>query len=302
MNLSERIKNIRETKRIRQSEIANHLEIDQPNYARLEKRDVRLTYEQIQKISEALGVSVKELLFDEKEEKTDSNAIELLELKRQNKLLEIQLKYEKVSSELNNQKELVKRECYSYLEDFKLHLLQNIPMISYSPNIRNITESLISTVKNSRNKEDIETCQAILDATDSYAKEQKEREEDEDWVYENGHWFNSHTMEAVFESKTVKEYDDNSLFFRHFTVKPNDIFGKKYIKEIEEMILHSKFVTKRLLYYSFHPEYFHCFCFPLENHFFFWAIKSKLVDDEYLNKVYENCIEVADNLYNAKFQ
>jgi transcriptional regulator with XRE-family HTH domain len=62
MDISNRIKQIREAKRIKQIEISNALEMNNSYYARLEKRGSKLTLEQIEKIAGALGVSVVELL------------------------------------------------------------------------------------------------------------------------------------------------------------------------------------------------------------------------------------------------
>jgi transcriptional regulator with XRE-family HTH domain len=62
MDISNRIKQIREAKRIKQVEISNALEMNNSYYARLEKRGSKLTLEQIEKIAGALGVSVVELL------------------------------------------------------------------------------------------------------------------------------------------------------------------------------------------------------------------------------------------------
>ena len=62
MDISERIINIRESKKIKQFEIANYLGIDQPNYSRLEKRGDKLTIEQLKQIAGALRVELNELL------------------------------------------------------------------------------------------------------------------------------------------------------------------------------------------------------------------------------------------------
>lgn len=61
-SISERIKSLRESKRIRQSEIAAALDVDNSNYAKLERRGKKLTLEQLEKIATALGLSVFELL------------------------------------------------------------------------------------------------------------------------------------------------------------------------------------------------------------------------------------------------
>jgi len=67
MDLHKNILAIWESKRIKQSEMAHKLDIDQSNYARLEKRGNKLTLEQVGKIAEALGVSVLELIDESKQ-------------------------------------------------------------------------------------------------------------------------------------------------------------------------------------------------------------------------------------------
>ena len=52
------IKEIRESKRLSQVEVARRLGIDTQNYHRLEKRGKKLSIEQLESISEALEVSV----------------------------------------------------------------------------------------------------------------------------------------------------------------------------------------------------------------------------------------------------
>lgn len=65
MDLSRRIKNIREDNGIKQYEIAERLGIERQNYSRLEKRGDKLTLEQIKDIADALQITLKELLFSE---------------------------------------------------------------------------------------------------------------------------------------------------------------------------------------------------------------------------------------------
>lgn len=68
MDISERIKAIRKEKKITQSEIAERIGLKhQSNYARLENRGNKLSYEEIQKFASALGVSVQYLLFGEEQ-------------------------------------------------------------------------------------------------------------------------------------------------------------------------------------------------------------------------------------------
>ena len=62
MDISTQIKTIRESKRIRLSEVADALGVDVSNYAKQEKRGDKLSIEQLKKIAVALGVSLNELL------------------------------------------------------------------------------------------------------------------------------------------------------------------------------------------------------------------------------------------------
>lgn len=56
MDISKNIISIRESKGIKQYEVAEKLGIEPPNYSRLEKRGDKLTIEQLKKIADALGV------------------------------------------------------------------------------------------------------------------------------------------------------------------------------------------------------------------------------------------------------
>jgi transcriptional regulator with XRE-family HTH domain len=87
MNISENIKQIRESKRLSQAEVSRRLNLDPPSYFRFEKRGSKLSLEQIENIANALEVSVREVLgFGV--ETTDKSEIEILEndiLKKENK-------------------------------------------------------------------------------------------------------------------------------------------------------------------------------------------------------------------------
>lgn len=86
MNISKNIISIRESKGIKQSEIAQMLDIEQSNYSRLEKRGHKLTLEQIEKIADALKVTVAEILGISTDLKNTS--IEVEQLKKRNEELE----------------------------------------------------------------------------------------------------------------------------------------------------------------------------------------------------------------------
>jgi transcriptional regulator with XRE-family HTH domain len=68
MDMSKAIISTRESKGLKQSEVAAKLGIDQPNYSRLEKRGKKLTLEQIESIAKALDVNPNVLLGIEIEE------------------------------------------------------------------------------------------------------------------------------------------------------------------------------------------------------------------------------------------
>lgn len=84
MDISKSIRTIREERRLTQQDVADILEMERSNYARLEARGNKLTLEQLEKIGEALGASVFEILGQ------DEQVEKLLERK------------EKLEDEINN--------------------------------------------------------------------------------------------------------------------------------------------------------------------------------------------------------
>lgn len=62
MDISENIRKAREGLRITQSELARKLNIEPTNYPRVEKRGNGITIEQLQKIADALGVGIGDLM------------------------------------------------------------------------------------------------------------------------------------------------------------------------------------------------------------------------------------------------
>lgn len=82
MDMSKAIISTRESKGLKQSEVAARMNIDQPNYSRLEKRGKKLTLEQIESIAKALEVSPNVLIGLEVEEM--SNKDERNSLSKQN--------------------------------------------------------------------------------------------------------------------------------------------------------------------------------------------------------------------------
>ncbi|WP_273215638.1 helix-turn-helix domain-containing protein [Runella zeae] len=64
MDISNSIRKLRESKHLTQQEVADKLQIERSNYARFEARGNKLTIEQLEKIAEALGVKITEILID----------------------------------------------------------------------------------------------------------------------------------------------------------------------------------------------------------------------------------------------
>ena len=62
MDLGKKLRTIRDTKGLTQSQIAEQIGLDTSSYARIEKKGDKLSIEQLKKIAVALGVSIGELL------------------------------------------------------------------------------------------------------------------------------------------------------------------------------------------------------------------------------------------------
>lgn len=108
MNISLNIRKLREANRLTQNDIAERLGIDGSNYAKQEKRGNKLSIEQLEKIAEALGVSLRVLLFGDKE---GNNQI----------LVERGLEQIKKLTDLNDQYLHTIKVLTEILEDFKKH-------------------------------------------------------------------------------------------------------------------------------------------------------------------------------------
>ncbi|WP_299452949.1 helix-turn-helix transcriptional regulator [uncultured Microscilla sp.] len=75
--MSQRIKELRESKRLKQSDIADKLGLEQANYSRIERKGDKLTVKELKEIASAMGMELKELMFNE------PNNSELEELRAQ---------------------------------------------------------------------------------------------------------------------------------------------------------------------------------------------------------------------------
>lgn len=65
--ISDNIRRIREHKGLKQSDLAKALDMDAPNYHRLERRDSKLTIEQLKRIAKVLEVSIYQILGTDNE-------------------------------------------------------------------------------------------------------------------------------------------------------------------------------------------------------------------------------------------
>ena len=79
MDISKAIRILREEKRLTQLEVAEKLQMERSNYARLEARGNKLSVEQLEQIAGALGVSVLELITGEPKMVEDTGKVEMLE-------------------------------------------------------------------------------------------------------------------------------------------------------------------------------------------------------------------------------
>lgn len=111
MSISDRIKAIRESKKIRQSDIARALGIEPTNYPRLENRGNKLSFEQLEAIAGVLEVSVLDILtWGESKELEKEEAKEVAQLQKENEELKKRMKeleslntaYEKYINTLSN--------------------------------------------------------------------------------------------------------------------------------------------------------------------------------------------------------
>jgi transcriptional regulator with XRE-family HTH domain len=79
MDISKAIRTIREEKRLTQLDVADKLQMERSNYARLEARGSKLSVEQLEQIAQALGVSVMELMIGEPQKAEDTGKVKELE-------------------------------------------------------------------------------------------------------------------------------------------------------------------------------------------------------------------------------
>ncbi|WP_298352831.1 helix-turn-helix domain-containing protein [Runella sp.] len=128
MDISSKIKAIREAKKIKQIDIANTLDLDPSYYFRLEKRGDKLTLEQLEKIAGALDVSVKELLFGEKQ--VNNNEERVKELEEENKQLNEWL-YNSADKETKTQF-LIEEAFRYFLRQYEVALnVEDSPLSAY---------------------------------------------------------------------------------------------------------------------------------------------------------------------------
>lgn len=86
MDLYKRIQDLKKQRKVRTATIAHALDMEQSNYVRVEKKGSKLTYEQIEGIAGALGISVKEFLFGENETLQTVNTKEIEDLRKENEI------------------------------------------------------------------------------------------------------------------------------------------------------------------------------------------------------------------------
>jgi transcriptional regulator with XRE-family HTH domain len=117
MDISKTIRTVREEKRLTQLEVAEKLQMERSNYARLEARGNKLSVEQLEQIAVALGVSVVELITGEAKKVEDRGRLKELE-KRVDELEKTINLYEILQETSKNQIHLladILLKCFLYL-------------------------------------------------------------------------------------------------------------------------------------------------------------------------------------------
>lgn len=90
MDIPNAIVSIRESKNIKQVEMAQKLGIEQSNYSRFEKRGNKLTIEQLMSIAEALGVTVTDILtWGEEQPREEELRKQVADLRERNEELQL---------------------------------------------------------------------------------------------------------------------------------------------------------------------------------------------------------------------
>ena len=131
MDLSDKIKAIREAKNIKQIDVAKALELDPSYYFRLEKRGDKLTVDQLKSIAVVLGVSVMELLTGEPQAVQNDERVK--ELKERIGELEDRVKDKELI--VKNAKNVI-NEILDYVET---HIKESIYSLAEKHNIGTVT-------------------------------------------------------------------------------------------------------------------------------------------------------------------
>jgi transcriptional regulator with XRE-family HTH domain len=155
MNLNVNIREIRESKRLKQIEVSDALNMDNSQYAKFEKRGKKLSLEQIESLSEVLGVSIYEILgIEEKTTITSEDKDkEIEELKKRIAELEDRVKdKEKILSFTQNQTQklftvLLNRRFTQILAGFVSSEYFQIE----SPNFKLVDKQKFNNSNNTRN-------------------------------------------------------------------------------------------------------------------------------------------------------
>ena len=114
MDISKVIRKIRDEKRLTQLELAERLQMERSNYARLEARGDKLTIEQLENIAGALGVGLLELLTGNLQAVADGNYVQKLEeqvRELEDKLKDKEFKIQRLYEQAFNVLDMINEEC-----------------------------------------------------------------------------------------------------------------------------------------------------------------------------------------------
>lgn len=135
MDVSKNIIKVREGKRIKQSEVADKLNMERPNYSRIEKRGLKMSLEQLMQIADALEVPFLDLISDD-----NSNPI-VNELRNENE------KLREIVTKLEDEKRRFKEVEIESINSFHYYYV-NVTFIKFLPLIFKEFQNIVKVSHN----------------------------------------------------------------------------------------------------------------------------------------------------------
>lgn len=224
MDVSKEIVKVREAKRIKQSEVAEKLNMERPNYSRIEKRGLKMSLEQLIQIADVLEVPFMDLLKD-----SDNPIInpEFSEIKKENKELKGKI------ADLEDDKKLLKKELLQIQSQFEEVYLKN----AFSTILPFIFKEFLEILRTNNSKEYSTDLYKLFEKLISFDRDSQNTIYIFDkWEVENCYitklidydWFLNKILKGFFDETIISEY--LVLFQKEYSN-----FSDKYIQnEYEE--------------------------------------------------------------------